>query len=111
LPRIEAPGREVAFSPDGQILATSSVDSTVKLWRVGDGKLLRTLQHPEGVTSIAFSPDGQQLVSGSYDSKVRLWRMSMERSAARLQAPREPSGPSRSVRTAPASHRVAKTTK
>lgn len=70
------PGREVAFSPDGQILATSSVDSTVKLWRVADGTLLRTLQHPEGVTSIAFSPDGQQLVSGSYDSKVRVWRAS-----------------------------------
>lgn len=70
------PGREVAFSPDGQILATSSVDSTVKLWRVADGRLERTLQHPEGVTSIAFSPDGQQLVSGSYDGKVRVWRLS-----------------------------------
>jgi WD40 repeat protein len=70
------PGREVAFSPDGQILATSSVDSTVKLWRVPDGKLLRTLPHPEGVTSIAFSPDGTQIVSGSYDSKVRVWRLS-----------------------------------
>jgi WD40 repeat protein len=68
------PGREVAFSPDGQILATSSVDSTVKLWRLPDGKLLRTLQHPGGVTSVAFSPDGQHLVSGSYDSKVRVWR-------------------------------------
>jgi WD40 repeat protein len=69
-------GREAAFSPDGQVLATSSVDSTVKLWRVADGKLLLTLQHPAGVTSIAFSPDGQQLVSGSYDSKVRVWRLS-----------------------------------
>ena len=70
------PGREVAFSPDGQILATSSVDSTVKFWRVADGQLLRTLQHPEGVTSIAFSPDGRQLVSGSYDGKVRVWEVS-----------------------------------
>jgi WD40 repeat protein len=70
------PGREVVFSPDGQILATSGVDSTVKLWRVADGKLLRTLHHPEGVTSIALSPDGQLLVSGSYDSNVRVWRMS-----------------------------------
>jgi WD40 repeat protein len=53
--------RQVAFSPDAQLLATSSVDSTVKLWRVSDGKLARTIKRPEGVTAIAFSPDGQWL--------------------------------------------------
>src|SRR6478735_8551403 len=42
----------VAFSPDGQLLATSSVDKTIKLWRVTDGALVRTLVHPEGVTCI-----------------------------------------------------------
>ena len=60
-----AEGRGVAFSSDSQLLATSSVDKTVKLWRLPDVALVRTLQHPEGVTSIAFSPDGQWLVSGS----------------------------------------------
>jgi WD40 repeat protein len=71
-----AAGRQLTFSPDGILLATSSVDSTVKLWRVADGKLIRTLQHPEGVTAIAFSPDGQMVASASYDGKVRLWRVS-----------------------------------
>lgn len=70
-----AEGREVAFSPDAQMLATSSVDHTVKLWRVSDGKLVRTLVHPQGVTSIDFSRDGQWLVSGSYDGAVRVWRV------------------------------------
>jgi WD40 repeat protein len=65
--------RQIAFSPDSQLLATSSVDSTVKLWRVVDGRLVGTLRHPEGVTSIAFSPDGRALVSGSYDATVRVW--------------------------------------
>ena len=50
--------REVAFSPDGEFLATSSVDSTVRLWRTADGTLPRTLRHPGGVTSVAFSRDG-----------------------------------------------------
>src|SRR5437588_8591547 len=70
-----AAGRQVAFSPDGQFLATSSVDRTVKFWRIADGKLIRTLSHPEGVTSIAFSRDGRWLVSGSYDGMVRIWRV------------------------------------
>jgi WD40 repeat protein len=68
--------RQIAFSPDGQLLATSSVDSTVRMWRLSDGKLARTIRHPEAVTSIAFSPDGRWLVSGSYDGAARLWRLS-----------------------------------
>lgn len=70
-----APPRQLAFSPDSKILATSGVDSVVKLWSLADGKLIRALIHPEGVTSIAFSRDGQWLVSGSYDSMVRVWRV------------------------------------
>src|SRR5258707_13196782 len=67
--------RQTAFSRDSQVLATSSVDGDVKLWRVGDGSLARTLSHPAGVTSIDLSPDGNWLASGSYDSYVRLWNL------------------------------------
>jgi WD40 repeat protein len=66
---------QVAFSPDGQYLASCSVDRTVQLRRVPEGELVRTLTQPEGITSIAFSPDGQYLASGSYDETVRLWRL------------------------------------
>ena len=38
--------RELTFSPDSKLLATSSIDSTVKLWRVSDGKLLHIFKHP-----------------------------------------------------------------
>ncbi|MCX7993645.1 MAG: hypothetical protein N2651_08250 [Fimbriimonadales bacterium] len=47
------------FSPDGQYFITaSSDDSTVKLWRVSDGQLVRTFL---GRDPVAISPDGQLL--------------------------------------------------
>jgi len=68
--------RSIAFSPDGQTLASGSWDNTVRLWRAADGALLSTLKgHTDWVRSVAFSPDGQTLASGSRDNTVRLWRV------------------------------------
>jgi tetratricopeptide (TPR) repeat protein len=67
----------VAFSPDGQLLATGSWDTTIGIWRVRDGTLLRQFYgHEKYVSSVAFSPDGQILASASADQTVRLWRVS-----------------------------------
>ena len=63
----------LAFSPDGQALACGGDDKAVRLWRVDDRVLLRTLEHGSKVRSIAFSPDGRLLASGSEDRMVRLW--------------------------------------
>jgi len=64
----------IAFHPNGQILANGSLDHTVKLWNVRNGRCLSTLRdHHNGFSSVAFSPDGEFLVSGSTDHTVRLW--------------------------------------
>src|SRR5689334_15138630 len=70
-----APGRDVAFSPDARILASAGVDSVVRLWSVADKKLIATLRHPIGVTAIVFTPDGKSLVTGAYDGTVRVWNL------------------------------------
>lgn len=66
----------LALSPDGNILALGLNAINVQLWRVMDGKLLKTfVGHTGSINSVAFSPDGLLLASGSHDSTVRLWRV------------------------------------
>ncbi|KAI1103269.1 hypothetical protein F4804DRAFT_235568 [Jackrogersella minutella] len=67
---------EVAFSPDGKLVASSAHDDTAKLWDVATGRCLQTFQgHCDTVTTVAFSPDGKQVASASDDRTVRFWDM------------------------------------
>jgi WD40 repeat protein len=67
---------EVVISPDGKLVAASSLDGNIWLWRVSDGSLEDIFRgHTDSVLSLAMSPDGTLLVSGSSDRTVKMWRV------------------------------------
>lgn len=75
----------LAFSNDGEIIASGSWDETIKLWSVSTGRQIRTLKgHNSGVNTLAFSPDNQLLASGSLDCTIKLWLRKTGREVANL---------------------------
>lgn len=68
----------VAFSPNGESLATGNDAGTILLWDVTNPSLPLQLGKsliisPKAVTSVAFSPDGEKLASGDQAGTIRLW--------------------------------------
>ncbi len=76
--------QSVAFSPNGQVLASSS-GTSIQLWNVTTKRLLTTLIANSNVKSIAFSPKGQILAS-SGDTSVQLWNVATHQLLATLNA-------------------------
>ncbi|KAF8544991.1 WD40-repeat-containing domain protein [Trichophaea hybrida] len=69
----------VAFSPDGQLLASASFDNKVLLWDLSTGATIGGIHGHSSyeefpwVSPVMFSPDSKLLASGSHDGTVRLW--------------------------------------
>ena len=66
--------KKVSFSSDGKMIASASLDNTVKLWQSNG-----TLEgHTDSVWGVSFSPDWQTLAAGSGDNTVTVWDFTLD---------------------------------
>jgi Tol biopolymer transport system component len=64
----------VAFSADGERLATAGADRTIRVYETGTGKpLVQIEDHADWIFDIAFSPDGKRLASASRDKTAKVF--------------------------------------
>jgi WD40 repeat protein len=73
----------VAFSPDGRLLASGSIDGSVRVCDVATGNVVHKVSTGATPAPVAFSPDGETLAAGGESGSVHLW-------AVKTWQPREP---------------------
>ncbi|MEM6437206.1 MAG: hypothetical protein AAF773_25620, partial [Cyanobacteria bacterium P01_D01_bin.115] len=66
---------DVSFSADGQRIASTSFDGTVRLWQPDKHRLYQIIDaHADIVSSLRFTADGETLISSSHDHTLKRWQ-------------------------------------
>jgi WD40 repeat protein len=66
----------IAFSPNGQLLASAGEDRSIRLWDTQTWNCRQVLPgHSWQVSALAFMPNGKVLLSGSWDKTVKFWQL------------------------------------
>jgi len=75
----------IAIDPRDAVIASGSVDQSIKLWHPKSGDLLHTFAgrslwlgtgHRDRISALAVTADGSTLISGSDDGTIKLWNLS-----------------------------------
>eukprot|EP01027_Heterolobosea_sp_BB2_P008699 GEZU01012909.1.p1 GENE.GEZU01012909.1~~GEZU01012909.1.p1 ORF type:complete len:391 (+),score=87.71 GEZU01012909.1:67-1239(+) len=73
---------EVAFNYDGKLIATASLDATIKIWDSATGELSTTVEGPgEGIEWIQWHQKGNILLAGSSDGTAWMWNIKSKASS------------------------------
>lgn len=64
----------LAYSPDGKLIASTSMDGLVRLWNAENGSIVNVLNGINFASACpCFSPDGKCLITSSADNTIRIW--------------------------------------
>ncbi len=108
LPAHEPQAITVAFSSDGQWLASSGANRFVSLRDPLTGEIRRVFTgHPGLVHEVAFSPDSELLASAGAEGIVILWSIASNKKVLALQALADDEGTARTVAFSPAGKLLA----
>jgi len=78
----------LAFSADGQSLASGDPDGVIRLWSVaGEGEPVLLRGHADRLLSLAFSPQGDRLASGGWDGTAKVWDLTHSPEYQRVGVP------------------------
>ena len=70
-----APITSLAISPNDELFAIGSFENNIRIRRLEDGKIIRSINVGSVVNSLCFSPDGKLLAVGSFNHLIKLWNM------------------------------------
>jgi WD40 repeat protein len=74
-----AQANDVAFSPDGALLASNHADGTTRLWNVESGVQVLVLQSDGDASfGVQFSPDASKLVTVTANGIARVWALDLD---------------------------------
>ena len=66
----------LVISPNHRLIASSSLDDTVRLWDFNSGEAIATLTgHTRAVNAVVISPDSTRVISGSDDYTLKEWNL------------------------------------
>jgi hypothetical protein len=91
IPLAPAKLTQLAFSPDGRMLAAGDTEGAVTVYEVSTGRPRFVLAGHHGeVTALAFSADGLRLVSGGADTRINVWEVVELNNPTRMALGRQP---------------------
>jgi WD40 repeat protein/uncharacterized caspase-like protein len=75
----------LAFSPDGLMLVTGGIDSTLRVWDIKQNRQANVLEgHNYQIMGVDYSPDGKFILSESWDQTTRIWNAATGKEIAQL---------------------------